>query len=472
METSLPSLRWWTRGLPRPLDEAVLLALAAILFIVATVLSPQTALGVQRSVAQQGQALILPIYSTRSGFDTLVSVTNTARLDGAPVALKVNFVGRELEVESSLNVYLGPLGTWAFGLANEGETSASGPFTAGCALEATSNDGFRPIEELSLESTLGYVEVVEMGSVIDELLVQAIEQRDCEALAQYWQSVADPDDQLAAPPGRTRAGLSLINVARGTMYSVDAVALSDFRDTPMHTPPGDPVPDLLSATETDGFFESVNCNPGACVTDRWDDPLAALSAALMATTIHGEYSVNEAIGARTEIMLLAPVARYELQQLALRPPSGAFVLFTDRKGGRQSLPPPGTPTPIYGGNRFEASFYDPVEIDTALEFVSIFSAAAQGETILGTGLERMLGSTSIGGNFQLGLTLLNVSDPAPTMTSIDGRDYFGLPILAVSLQEVINASLPAEADRQRVASYGSTFVPSHRLEVEPAASTP
>ena len=91
---------------------------------------------VQLSPSGTGQALIVPIYSTEGGFDTLLAVSNTHESSESAVALKVNFIGTDEQIVGSFNVYLRSLSTWGLGLRRENDQSISGQFTSGCVLQA------------------------------------------------------------------------------------------------------------------------------------------------------------------------------------------------------------------------------------------------------------------------------------------------------------------------------------------------
>ncbi|MEX2498274.1 MAG: hypothetical protein WD397_05295 [Wenzhouxiangellaceae bacterium] len=422
---------------------------------------------VQVTSSGTGQALIIPIYSTEGGFDTLLAVSNTHESSESTVALKVNFIDADERIAGSFNVYLRPLSTWALGLRSENGQSLSGEFTSGCVLQAGPGGEAELISSLQLESSVGYVEIVEMGLVSEPTLVQAIDEGNCPVIEQYWADIldddGDPNTVVDAPRGVVRANIALINVALGTMYAVDATGLQNFRNSEFHTPPGEPAPDLSSADNAPDVTTSTNCYVTPCVVDEWSDPVDAVSAALMAREITGEYTVNDAIGARTEWVLAAPTIRFASDSDSAARNTGAFLLLTDRQGERQ----PNEPDPVVGQPQppFSRSFESPVTIDRpvmSMYFTSESDPNANDSVLA------LPDSGPIPAKFGAGLMRAGFSRfdlfSEPAQTSLGGRDYFGAPVIGVVLQEVNNGVIPSSDGGFRIASFGNAYTPSYSLE--------
>src|SRR5690625_4477016 len=131
-------------------------------------------------------------------------------------------------------------------------------------------------------------------------------------------------------PGAIRADSSLVNVSRGTMYSVPATPLANFRTVEWHSPPAQATPDLSSAHNDALVTTSLNCFASPCIADEWDDPVDAVSAALMVYKMTGGYVISEQIEARTEWVLTAPMLRHAEGESAEELEHAAFFLYFDR----------------------------------------------------------------------------------------------------------------------------------------------
>ena len=422
---------------------------------------------VQLSPSGTGQALIVPIYSTEGGFDTLLAVSNTHESSESAVALKVNFIGTDEQIVVSFNVYLRSLSTWGLGLRRENDQSISGQFTSGCVLQAGPDAGAELINSLQFESSVGYVEIVEMGSISKSTLIQALDEGNCSVIEQYWTDIladgGDPNAALDAPRGVVRANIALINVARGTMYAINAIGLQNFRNSELHTPPGESVPDLSSADNDPDVTTSTNCYVMPCVVDEWSDPLDAVSAALMAREVVGEYVINDAIGARTEWVLTAPMMRFASDPDSASRNTGAYLLLTDRQGERQQrelIPGVGLPQPP-----FSRSFEEPMLIDRPLlstYFTSELDPNSD-DSILALPQSVPIPAQFNAGIMRAGFSRFDLfSEPA--QTSLGGRKYFGAPVLGIILQEVNNGVIPSSDGSFRIAAYGNAFALSYSLE--------
>lgn len=437
--------------------------LAGLLFLVSAGTN-----AVQVSSSGTGQALIVPIYSTEGGFDTLLAVSNTQGSRDFAIALKVNFIGGDEQIAGSFNVYLRSLSTWGLGLTNVNGRTVSGPFTGGCVLQAGPGGDPEVVDSLQLDSTFGYIEIVEMGSVTDAALVQAASDGDCEVFQQYWMDIlassGKSDAALDAPRGMARANISLINVARGTMYSVEATALANFRDSELHTAPGMMAPDLSSADNGPEVTTSTNCYVSPCVVDEWSDPVDAVSAALMAREITGEYAIPDAIRARTEWLLTMPTMRFSSNPDSAIRNSFAILLLTDRQGRVQPAPP----QPIIGPQPpFRDSFGDLLAIDNAITFMHFTekSDPDPADSILSTSATGsfLVPSEAAAGLARAGFTVAPTFS-TPVLTSLGGRDYFGIPAIGVVFQEFNNGVIPSDNGGFRIASFGGSFEPNYSLE--------
>ena len=133
-------------------------------------------------------------------------------------------------------------------------------------------------------------------------------------------------------------GASIINVAEGTMFSYNATALDAFWTAGQtnHTNPGSLLPSLLSGDNTtsnvfvNGTVESINWTAGT--------PLA-VNATLTLAELMNEYTLNAAVGGRTEWVLTFPTKRFHVDTA----PGGSPLLAPVTMRFRRS--PPRGPLP-------------------------------------------------------------------------------------------------------------------------------
>jgi len=129
-----------------------------------------------------------------------------------------------------------------------------------------------------------------------------------------WRN-ADPGFALIPPEGGLRGTIQLVNVQEGTLYSIVATALTDFSDIPQHTGPESAVPNLSTphdAGTASGNTTSVKCfqSTGVCVEDTWVRPKDAVAAVLSTNELRGEYTNNDEVAAKAELILTFPLQPY------------------------------------------------------------------------------------------------------------------------------------------------------------------
>jgi hypothetical protein len=163
----------------------------------------------------------------------------------------------------------------------------------------------------------GHFDVFEMGEVTGNQhgSADAIAAGDCAAIASAWSGGgywrADAGADLTPPAGGVYGAEYVIDVARGTMFGVDALAIDGFRSAILHTAPGAVAPDLDSASaQANGRYAAQVAVDGALRTLEYADPVDAVSALFMATTLEGSYARSPALGARTDWIVTAPTKRW------------------------------------------------------------------------------------------------------------------------------------------------------------------
>jgi hypothetical protein len=285
-----------------------------------------------------GQVLVFPYYTANGGNDTLFAITNTT---AHAKALRVRFhEGYDGRGVLDFDVYVAPHGTWSASVTSSGDDASFARLVssdASCTVPAltahtidfsdasyagentatgrTGNaDGGPETPDRTRE---GHFDVFEMGEVTGNAhgSADAIASANCGAITAAWSSggywSANADADLAPPAGGLYGIEYVVDVARGTMFGVDAVAIDGFRSAPLHTAPGDAAPDLDSASaQGDGRYAALVVADGAPRELDYDNPVDAVSALFMAGSLEGNFTRSASIGAKTDWIVTAPTKRW------------------------------------------------------------------------------------------------------------------------------------------------------------------
>jgi hypothetical protein len=295
----------------------------------------------------QGQALIFPYYTVRDGrggtFNTYLSVVNpTADVK----ALRLRFrEGRNGKSVGDVNLYLGPNDVWTAAMVPNGagttvlsiDRSCTDPLvgdgSAGRAVFALSNATFSGANDdgagTGLDRTReGYVEVLEMavlsGGSAAATKWSGLTSPSCVGLG------AVPAGDTSVPTGGLSGSLTLINVADGSDYSVNATALDEVFTRPLWRPASDGYP-ALSAAEVSPV-STVVANGGAYRSE-WSSGLDAVNAALMADSFVTEYVLDAATRSATEFVMTFPTRPLSIGSGGARPPFNSSASWKANCGG-------------------------------------------------------------------------------------------------------------------------------------------
>jgi len=278
-----------------------------------------------------GQVLIYPYYTTRAdaagnSYNSLLSVVNST---ASGKAVKVRFLeGKNSREVLDFNLFLSPYDVW---------TTAIVPSTGGGAriitrdtsctlpqIPAGGQDfvnyaytgGGAPNDDnggATLDRTReGYVEIIEMGTIIGG----SVTDLDVTHVSGVPPGCADLSDAQASldtvqPSGNLFGGMTLINVASGTDYTEDAVALDNFAPpgTNLYFSAGDIRPQL-----TDAFPQSTTFGAaGTIVQTNWGaSPNAAdaVSAVLIHDNIMNEFVLDPSTRSGTDWVVTMPTKRF------------------------------------------------------------------------------------------------------------------------------------------------------------------
>lgn len=290
-----------------------------------------------------GQVLLYPYYTAREGNDTLISVVNTT---DTVKAVKVRFMealnSREV---LDFNLYLSPYDVWTTAVTDLGgglpgirttDTSCTTPYFAADDGEQEflnyqyagdrADGGPDGIER----AASGYVEIIEMGTVVDPDMAAAATHGptfNCNALTGLWANVwADnPNAGIDAATGGLFGAGAVLNVDEGTMVSYNADAIDGFWEPGFsnHTDPGDLKPSL-----GDGYAESFVFDNGVLDTQTWAYGIQAVDAVLSYDKLFNEYVVNPDLNAHSEWVVTFPTKRFHTDNALGGPGIATLAPFT------------------------------------------------------------------------------------------------------------------------------------------------
>lgn len=311
-----------------------------------------------------GQVLIYPYYTARNGTDTYLSVVNTT---ASAKAVKVRFTeGRNSREVLDFNLYMSPFDVFAgvitndpvtggakFTLGNAAATQATGPDKS-CTYPAIPAGGASFVnygyaganvagiqdsngdwETGSMDRTReGYFEIIEMGVITNTAIVAAITHNssgtpaNCALVqdAALVMSAAGASANIGGQSviaGALAGGLAgtaaLVNVANGTDYSYDPVALADFRSAASGEAwfaAGSIRPDMRSALPVvsrifkGGTVVTTDWTGSSNIAGTGSPAVNAVSAVLMHNNLMNEYVLDVATTSATDFVITMPTKRY------------------------------------------------------------------------------------------------------------------------------------------------------------------
>lgn len=282
-----------------------------------------------------GQALIFPYYTANSSagnaFNTYVSIVNHTT---EAKALRVRFrEGRNGREALAFNLYLSPRDVWTGAVvpADSGtrllstdvsctdpplqaQTGAASflPFTT-ANFSGGSDDGAGADPQRTRE---GFVEVLEMA-VLTGTSAAGVTHGTAGPPVNCGAMVGNATPTVTRPTGGLSGTLTLINVASGLDFTVNAEALAGLASRPYFRPPSDSYPDF-NAAEIDA--ESEVAAGGAVYRSRWSRPVDAVSAALMRAEWAGEYVLDAGTASLTDLVFTFPTRHFYVSAAGSQPP--------------------------------------------------------------------------------------------------------------------------------------------------------
>jgi hypothetical protein len=275
-----------------------------------------------------GQALIFPYYTVQSQgsnpFNTYVSVVNhTTQAKALRVRVREARNAREV---ASFNLYMGPGDAWtgavipplnSFAMARliSADESCTLPRRTatveeppGFSFQNSQYSGaFNDNNGSGLDRTReGWVEVIEMATLTGAMAAGVTHMSS--GIPSNCNAADSPSASDIGPPtGGLSGTLTLINVASGEDFTVNAEALADLSTRSFFRPPSDPYPDL-NALEIDPV--SVVVANGAIYRSTWNRAADAVSAVLMRSSFMGEFILDAGTHSRSEMVITYPTRQF------------------------------------------------------------------------------------------------------------------------------------------------------------------
>jgi hypothetical protein len=320
----------------------------AVATIVAAALSlPAPAAAVFLNPEGTGQALLFPYYTTLAvngnAFNTYLSIVNHA---ADAKALRVRFrEGRNGVSVGEFNLYLAPNDVWTGAvvpMADDrarvltADRSCTDPRMApifggvpppgdlpGLSFSNALYLGTSAMPDtsgLGLDRTReGFFEVLEMATLRGESAASITPgdnglPRNCDSL----RGAATAD--IAAPSGGLAGTLTVINVANGMDFTLNAEALAELAARPYYRAISDPYPaftadeiEPVSLVEADGFI----------YRSQWSRGVDAVSATFMRRALLGEYTLDRNTRSQTDFVVTFPTRHFYATPQSAAPPFAA-----------------------------------------------------------------------------------------------------------------------------------------------------
>lgn len=315
-----------------------------------------------------GQAMIMPYYTVQADNEGLISITNAT---DQVKAVKVRFREAQNSAEVlDFNLYLSPYDVWTAKItdADDGEGAKIITFDTSCTVPMIPAEGapFRNFVYAGTGSftgdagdhgmgrtSEGYVEVIEMGVVIEgsnsaKAATHAANRVpvNCQYLVDNWSRrlsggsqgrwITDASIDMSSPEGGLFAEANVINVMAGVEASQPVTVLDNFYRgiSNLHAEPGSGLPTLGNAEPKESIV--FLSGSGAVEIDEWNTGIDAVSAVLMASSIMNGYSVNPVVGSSTEWIINFPTKHFYTSPVpALEPFTNNF----EANRGADGTPP-------------------------------------------------------------------------------------------------------------------------------------
>lgn len=432
----------------------------AMHWMMAGVLAVATPLAaVELSSSGEGDALIFPIWATTNGHLSVFSVVDSQWLYGfselPAQAVKVLVRDAQGQLLFGANLYLRRSeDAWSASITSLPDGRSRLASSDGSCVLVGEPGAVTPWSgSADLDADHGFIEFIVMATIRN-----APGDGSCEGLATRWNSgpwAQDPGADLNETDhgAALRGSLNLVNVQKGTSYTIPASALREFSDISQHTAPSSVLPDLALAHDS-GTAENATrsrvCDVRHCQEDTWASPRDAVAAALMASALRGDYANSPSLAGKSDLVFSYPMRHHYTQSVAPHLSSALVFLNTfDREGQFVGgyRPPCPDPYPPQGcEHHWEQLHTASVKVVgfSNVSYSGVVQSAVLGIGIEGTGTFEHAAPAE--GQFRANFQ--------QRLTSNSGRIYGGMPVIGVVLQQFENGNLTSEDGVQQRANYG------------------
>ena len=478
--------------------------------LIAAIIAAPAAHAVYLNPDGLGQGLIFPYYTVQSAggnaFNTYVSIAN--RTSDSKVARLRFREGRNGKSVLELDVFLAPHDMWTAAVVPSATASSAPARLVTAAMSCTNpplssagaefdNDGYSgQLDDgagTGLERTReGFFEAIEMATLTGASAAAIAPNANgtpanCGAVA--GDSVAL---NTAAPSGGLSGTLTLINVANGMDFGLNADALAELSTRSMYRPRSDPTPVDFNSQEIDAVSHVVA--NGNYYRASWPRPVDAVSAVLMRAEWGGELVLDPVTLSQTDMVVTFPTRQNYVTTSSAVPPFSRpfqwFPLCAQRGAGepivlaawnRESapalayppsfdgVPPPGPPPTICPAASIMS--LSPAGVPSASQSRVLGST----NLMLGGTTNSLLPSAFVNGSVSLSpssgfifqsqstSTRTNLATGAVTMGP---QAYAGLPVTGFWARTFQNGLLNC-AGATCQGNYGSAFPLTYRRSVSP-----
>lgn len=459
-----------------------------------------------------GEVLLYPYYTVRNGTDTIITIVNSDTVNAKAVKVRI-IEGKNSREVLDFNLYMSPADVWTGTLTTTTDGGKLITTDTSCTVPAiATNQGglgyaeFRNYyfsgtnadgESTSLDRTReGYIEVIEEGNltgVITQgdgtgtIAVAAAAThsngvpQDCAALRKAWATggafaVNGGNTYASEPTGGLFGSGTLINVAGGTDYSYDPVALDAWSNAAQHTAPGGILPNLAQvAPKTSYVFYG-----GSTVMGNWNNSYAVdpVSAVLMRDSVMNEFVTDTGLAAGTDWVVTFPTKNAyvspdtdtdadSVDKNFLRPFTQDFksggaceevsMTYWGREEEHSVSEVDFSPPPPSGKN----------EICWETNVITF-----NGSNVLGSSLSYNVSTSAVGENgwMKLGFPASSVTDSNSDVTRQMIADsasptaldtYHGLPVIGFGVQKYVNGNMGGV-----LSNYGGSFIHKYTRTID------
>jgi len=463
-----------------------------------------------------GQVLLKPYYTVRGGYDTVLTITNSDEVNGKVVKVRV-IEGKNSREVLDFNLYLSPADVWTGTLTatTDGgklvttDTSCTVPAIAanqgGAGFAEFRNYYYSGVNADGEATNLnrareGYIEVIQMGDLTsangntipkvsastDPTLYAAAKHiggkpLDCPAIVNAWGSAGvftagAPNIWVSAPTGGLFGTGTLINVAGGTDYTYDDVALEQWIDVADHKAPGGILPNLAEVAPKHSIvFYGTGAVASNWTTNGYNmDPV---SAVLMRTSVMNDFVTDPGLAAGTDWVVTFPTKNAYVSPDIDSDPDSAdnnyLRPFTQdfKLGGACEE----VGMQVYGREEEHSSTGvdfsppPPSGINTICWETNVLTFNSS--NVLASELSYNVDTTGVGANGWMRLGFDNVQtdtardvdqnlDATRQMVSDESITYVGLPVIGFGVQKYVNGNMGGV-----LSNYGGNFVHKYQRSI-------